>query len=261
MTLQAPRRETPFLLGLILIVTLGARSTGSTQTPVAQASKSPLNWESPARWRRPIRSIAGTLILGPEGIEFRAHGRDSHRWPFIEIKTFALTPRRLVLTTYQNKGWHWPGDRRYRFDLTRPAPSAAAVQLAELVGKPVINGDPSSRGGNFASIPARHRTLTGGTNGTLRFSDEGIAYVTVRGRGGRSWRWADIQTLAHPDLYHFTVGGYRETYSFELKQAMSQALFDRLWDFVYGRGLQMSVKGGHSEGTSGVAQTGMDEER
>lgn len=109
--------------------------------------------------------------------------------------------------------------------------------MAQLVSKPVINGDPASEVQSFASIAARHRTLTDGTNGTLRFHDNGIDYVMAGGQGGRSWRWADIQTLANPDLYHFRVGGYRETFEFELKQPMSRELFDRLWDHVHARDL------------------------
>jgi hypothetical protein len=124
-----------------------------------------------------------------------------------------------------------------------------AAELAQRVGKPAINGNPDSQAPSFATIPARHRTLTGGTNGILRFRDDGIDYVTGR-QGGRSWRWADIRTLANPDPYHFRVGGYRETFDFELKEPMSRELFDRLWDYVYARDLIVSpVTGENSHET------------
>ncbi|MGH9354386.1 MAG: hypothetical protein ACRD2G_19835 [Terriglobia bacterium] len=205
-----------------------------------QESISSLHWSSGARLHHPFRPVAGALIFDRGGIGFRANRGKRLRWPFAEIKTFDLTPRRLVLTTYQDKGWHRPGDRQYRFDLSRPIPPSVAAQLAQLVGKPVINGDPRPRGESFALIPARHRTLAGGTNGVLHFSETGICYITPHNQDARSWRWADIQTLANPDPYHFRVGGYRETFDFELKQPMPEKLFDRLWDHVYAHHLQVS---------------------
>lgn len=87
-------------------------------------------------------------------------------------------------------------------------------------------------------LAACHRTLAGGVNGNLTFSRRGIDFIPARGRGGQSWRWADIQTLARPDAYHLIVGGYREMFDFELKQPMSWPMFDRLWDLLYGRALQ-----------------------
>ncbi|MGH9454533.1 MAG: hypothetical protein ACRD2O_11260, partial [Terriglobia bacterium] len=130
----------------------------------------------------------------------------------------------------------------------------------EQVGKPSRNAD-VAHGAAFATLGARHRTRWSGTNGVLQFRDSGIDYVTRRPGDGRSWRWADIQTTANPDPYHFRVAGFQEIYDFDLKQPMSQTLFDRLWDFVYGRGLQLGVKSGHSENRSGIAQTGMEEEK
>jgi hypothetical protein len=199
----------------------------------------PLHWKSPARLRHLLlRSVAGTLVLSSQGVEFRSSKGQARHWSFMEIKTFQLTPRRLVLTSYENKGWHRPGDRQYHFHLSRSIPPEVAARLAQFVRKPNVNGDPGARGETFVTLPARHRTLSGGTNGILRFTRGGIDYITPHNRGARSWRWADIQTLAHPDPYHFTVGGYQETFDFELKQPMSSSLFDRLWELLYGRGPQ-----------------------
>ena len=98
----------------------------------------------------------------------------------------------------------------------------------------------------FATLGARHRTRGGGTNGILRFRESGIDYVTDSGRGARSWRWADIQTIARRDSFHFSVGAYRETFDFQLKEPMSRALFERLWNEIYARGLTgLSLNGGN----------------
>lgn len=250
------------LLAIGILASLPVHGFAMGQEIGSSGSSNTLRWQSPAKLHHGFRAAKGTLIFNNTGIEFHSDNpRFSHRWSYVEVKTLDMTPRRLVITGYENRNYHIPGDRQYHFTLSRRMSPAVAAQLADLVGKPVINGDPGSHGEDFATIPARHRTLTGGTNGALRFSKEGIAYVTIRGKGGRNWRWTDIQTLAHPDPYHFTVGGYRETFDFELKRRMSQALFDRLWDHQYGRGLQLGIQSGQIRNRSDFAQTRMDDER
>jgi len=160
---------------------------------------------------------------------------------FAEIRTIDLVSAgHLSLTTYSNRHWHWPGDREFRFELNTPMPPIVAAALVDKVGKPAVDGDPDPRAPSFASIPARHRTRTGGTNGILHFREDGIDYVVTGADGGRNWRWEDIQTIANPDPYHFRVGGYLETFDFELKQPMTSDLFDRLWDRVYARNLNVA---------------------
>jgi hypothetical protein len=92
----------------------------------------------------------------------------------------------------------------------------------------------------------------GGSSGTLRFRDDGIDYVTENGRDGRSWRWADIQTLGNPNPYEFRVTGYREIVEFDLKQPMPRDLFERVWDRFYGKGLNLSR--GHADHAAGTHQ-------
>ena len=198
------------------------------------------SWQSKARLRHRLTSTHGDLVVDGQGIEFRPTKGSALRWSFVEIRTIDLTsPRHLSLTSYSNRHWHWPGDKAFHFELSTPMPPAVAAALVAKVGKPAVDGDPVPREPSFASIPARHRTRTGGTNGVLDFREDGIDYVTGAD-GGRSWRWADIQTIANPDPYHFRVGGYLETFDFELKQPMTGDLFDRLWDRVYARDLNVA---------------------
>jgi hypothetical protein len=190
-----------------------------------------LSWESPARLRGTIRTEKGALKIGEEGFEFRSTKDRFFKLPFVEVQTFFLSPRKLVIETFQNREHRLPGMQHLRFDLERAVPPEIAAELSTRVWRPSQNAvpDPASKG---IDIPAHHRTLTGGTNGTLRFSDNGIGYVTdVRG-DSRSWRWADLQTLSDPDPYHLLVFGYRDTYTFDLKAPLPQGLFYRLVDAV-----------------------------
>lgn len=198
-------------------------------------------WTTPAKLTGRLGSRRGTLEIGPGAVDFRAAKGQSLNLPILDIQSFYIAPHKLKIKGYANRGWWLPGEKAYRFDLQRAVPPDVAAALAASVGKPSQNADPNPGLAGFASIPARHATRTGGTNGVLRFSRSGVAYLTS-GRGdSRCWRWADIQTIARPSPYNFRIGGYLETYNFELKQPMSQALFDRLWTAVYGRGLRLSA--------------------
>jgi len=161
------------------------------------------------------------------------------RWSFEAIESLDVSPRSIVLTSYENRPHHEPGDRRYRFELQSELSPQLAEDIARLVAKPSRNADPDPKAQSFASVPAKHRRLFGGSNGDLRFSADGIDFITAVEGDARAWRWADIQTIASPDPYHFRLTGYLETYEFELKQPMSPQLFDRLWAYVYGQGLNL----------------------
>jgi len=202
--------------------------------PVATAAR----WQSPARLHHFMTKATGSLVINNQGVEFIPKKGPPLRWPYVEIQSFHLSAHGLDIETYQNRRWHLSGDREFHLSLTNAVPAAVAEEFALRVQKPVENGRPDPGASGFASLPARRRTFGGGTNGVLHFRSAGIDYVTSGGRGSRSWRWSDIQTIAHPDPYHFRVQGYRETFEFELKQPMSRRLFNRLWDAVYGRGLK-----------------------
>lgn len=229
---------TPVMLALGLAGTPqclpAAVVTGIHQQP---ASANTLNWQVPARWHHGLKKTSGTLHFSSSGVEFQAAKGSRLQWSFDEIQTFKISPHAFKLTGYANRRWHFHGERSFHFHLKFNMPPSVAAMLAGRVGKPAQNGDPNPQTAAFATLGARRRTRTGGTNGVLRFRDGGIDYVTPNGRGARSWRWQDIRTIANPDPYHFRVDAYREVFSFELKQPMSQQLFDRLWNDVYARDL------------------------
>lgn len=232
---------------VVLAIGMASAPWAAAAAPAAERggqALAPLNWQSSARWRHGLKKTPGTLALTDSGVEFRPAKGPPLRWRFGEIQTFDLCPRRLKVTGYENRGWRLHGERSFRFDLESDVPPAVASDLAEHVGKPAENGVPDPALPAFSTLGARRRTRAGGTNGVLRFRNSGIDYVTNSGRRARSWRWADIQTLAHPDAFHFRVGAYRETFEFELKEPMSDELFDRLWNDLYARGLSVSPKGG-----------------
>lgn len=204
--------------------------------PRATRSAAPLlNWQASARLRHTLGSLAGTLKVNSTAVEFQSPKGFSRRWTFSDIQTLDLWRSGVVLKEYEKRGRLRPGTRSYRFELEKEMPPAVAAEMAQLLGRPARNAIPPPDASSFAEIPAHHRTAFGGTksNGTLRFRDGGMDYLTQSEKDSRSWRWADIRTLSNSDAYHLILFGYRETYSFDLKQPMTRELFDRLSEQVY----------------------------
>ena len=198
-------------------------------------------WQTAAKWHRTLKKAeSGTLLLDADGVEFRS-ARFNQRWPYTEIHTFDLSQRELTLRTYQNRPWHEPGERPFRFTLSDAVPPKIAAQFTERVGKPVRNGAPIPNSTAIQEIPARHRVWSGGSNGKLRLKDDGIDYVTENGRDSRSWRWADVQTLANPNPWELRVTAFREIVEFDLKQPLARDVFEKLWGRLYAVGLNLSV--------------------
>ncbi|MEP6716775.1 MAG: hypothetical protein ABJC09_14485 [Terriglobia bacterium] len=191
-------------------------------------------WQSQAQLHQLLKKpIDGTLLFDDNAVEFQSR-KLSHRWLYSEIKTFDLTgARELFLTDYENRHWHEPGERQFRFTLTEPIPPSLAAAFAARVARPVVNGDPEPSLASLAELPAHRRERFGGSNGKLRFRDGGIDFVTGDDLNGRTWRWSDIQTLANPNPWEFRVTAYREIVEFDLKQPLSRELFDKLWDKLY----------------------------
>ena len=201
-------------------------------------------WKTTAHWHRSLKNtLPGTLVVDTDGVAFSS-AKFNQRWAYVEIHSFDLSARELTITGYQNRHWHEPGEQRFQFTLSEPMPPEVAAQFTEHVGKPVRNGIPFPSVAAMAEIPAHHRLWSGGSNGTLRLKDSGIDYVTEDGRDSRSWRWADVQTLANPNPYELRVTGYREIVEFDLKKPMSRDLFEIMWDRLYAAGLNLSVAEG-----------------
>lgn len=197
-------------------------------------------WHAAAKWRRTLkRAEAGTLLLDANGVEFQST-RFRRRWEYVDIHTFDLSERELTLLTYENRRWHEPGERPFRFSLSEPMPAETAAYLTERVGKPVRNGAPPSTPAAVEEIPAHRRAWSGGSNGMLQLKDDGIDYLTEKEGDSRSWRWADVQTLANPNPFELRVTAYRETVEFDLKRPLAREVFERMWDRLYATGLNLS---------------------
>src|SRR5258708_265308 len=237
-------RKKSLILATVLAALMGFALIADAGCQAPAAPPAPAMWESAAHLHRTVlkKPISGTLVIDSEGVGFRS-ARFSCRWAFLEIHTFDLSNREITLTIYQNRHWHEPGEQRFHFTVQEDVPASVASIFAEKVQRPVRNGAPDASAPAIAEIPARHVKRFGGSNGSLRLRDTGIDYVSADGRDSHSWRWRDIQTIANPHPFSFRITAYREIVEFELKQPLSRELFNKLWDRLYARNLNVSTGG------------------
>lgn len=213
---------------------LGAVRPGEAQEerlPDAEVT-SGISWQSPASLRHWPTKTHGVLKIDEQGLEFRSGETAALKLSFLDVHTFFVAPHRLVIETYNNRKHHVPGEQRYGFDLDQAIPPAVAAGLARDVQRPSENAVPDPASQTTENISVRHRTRTRGTNGTLRIREGGIDYVTSVPGDSRSWRWADLTAVSEPDPYHLFVFGYRDTYTFDLKEPIARALFNRMTDEI-----------------------------
>ncbi len=191
-------------------------------------------WESQAKLRHSaLGSTPGTLRIDSQGIEFVPNKGASIHWSLIEIQSLDLQKHRVILVGYDNRKWPLPGTRRFDLQVKNEIPAAVAASLTARIVRPVLNGIPDPNAPAETVIAVRRSKHYGGSNGLLRISQDGIDYVTAQPGQSRSWRWRDLQTLSNPDPYHLLVFGYRDSYAFDLKDALTRQVFNHLCDEIW----------------------------
>ena len=169
-----------------------------------------------------------------EGSSFQPDKGPALHWSFEEIETLYLGSRKLSVKTYEPRGRLRPGTSEVHFEFREQPSRFRCGRVSGARPETESEWRPRREAGVIASLPAHHRSAWGGgSNGVLKFHEEGIDYVSRIGKDSRSWRWGDIQEITNQDPYHLIVFGYRETYSFDLKGPLPPGLYDRLTDEVY----------------------------
>ena len=240
------------LQGTRVVMAQGLNHVGSEQSFIAR--------QSPAKLHRLFGMVKGNFSMSANGIEFLGANHTTEQWAFADVQTFRLTLHGLDIKTYQNRKHQMPGVEEFRFYLGDPVPPSIADELAREVQRPSQNDVPSFAPQGDA-IPVHHRRLVGGTNGVLQFSGDGIDYVTSTAADSRSWRWADLQTVSNPDPWHLLVFGYRDTYTFDLKEVLPQSLYYRMVDALDRHYAAESVKKINSPDLTSLETGGLGAEK
>lgn len=196
----------------------------------------------------------GTLFLDSEGLRYsRATKKDGAEKGLVlgwnDIQQLTLSEGAIEVVTYRDVRWQLGRDRQFCFELRQGDAgggsfAAAEAALRRLLGSRLVEALGVVREEADAvhwEVPAKRTGLLQGVEGTLAFTGEAIVFRAAKAGESRRWVLAEIETLAQTSRYSLTVtaperaladqGGYR-SFSFQLKQPLSEARYQELWRAV-----------------------------
>ena len=165
----------------------------------------------------------GLLSVSGDVIEFAQKGR-VHRWKLEDIRQLTLGTTQVRVQTYEGH------NREYVF--TQVPPDLAAKWypvfsrtmderfVAALADKQIR---PEWR------VPAKLVRLRGSAQGELLVSADVVVFRAVPETESRSWRIADIESVASAGRFDLTLTTREREFHFDLKQALPEERYDELW--------------------------------
>lgn len=191
------------------------------------------------RIRTPLqKDEPGQLRIDSTGIEYRStNGKTSVRLPFIDVSEMDVSdPSAIRIETYEMLKRKLSGRRSYVFHLRGARDVAENDRLTQFLSvrirRPLINSQTVSVTPEF-EIPAYHRHVLNGCNGTLQITPEGIRFLSSKEDHSRTWKYSEIETIGSSDPFSFRVTTAAETFTFDLKDRLPKEAYDLVWQRVY----------------------------
>ncbi len=224
----------------------------------------------PAKLEKPLwPDRQGTIEINDEGIIYTAphkkHGKHwlgidhlghdldrlanrphSLSWKWLDIQYFdRISPKELVVLTYQDD-WRFLGrDTEYRFRLTKGELTDGLFgNISSHLKRPVTDRVPPVKVTAVYSIPVKHDRSLRGSEGELEFTANAIYYVTKDKTDGPTWLMdRDIVSVWSDDPYRLEIRAYENnrrefsrtaTYKFDLKEKLDAKFYRELKLKLYG---------------------------
>jgi hypothetical protein len=181
---------------------------------------------------------AGVLTIDESGLLYRSNDeKTTVKLLYQEIRKIDLSDsRKIRIWTYNRAAKRLTLRRKLEFDLVQGSISGRLPGfLADRLERPVLGTTREEPVG--AEIPAYHRHLAGGCDGTIMLGHEAVWFVSEEAKHSRTWPFEDIETIGSMDPFHLRVSTYAETYNFDLKQRLPEETYRDLWLRVYGMNL------------------------
>lgn len=192
---------------------------------------------------RLLRDKVGELVIADTEIRYRsADGKAGGRWTYRDIRLLEiLSPTRVRIWTYDDHSKLFGIDESFTLEIVDGSMTKEVSDfLRSRIGRPFVTAFTDETGSVLAELPAKHNHRFGGCEGTLRVFSDHLVYDSEKSGNSRSWRWTDLRTVSRIDPYRFEVltyerefGGPGRSYTFALKEAMPEAVFDAIWTNVY----------------------------
>jgi cupredoxin-like protein len=206
--------------------------------PVMAAAQS---LEFPVERERMFRNHRGTLVITPDGIEYRTNEKNESRsWRYKDIQQIKIeSPTEFEILTYEDQRRMLGRDRIFRFRLLegKITPEVSALLVAKAARPVATSVAPAQDGESKYETAVKHLHAFGGCEGALKIYPDRVTFESAdKPEHSRYWRYSDIQGFGHPSRYRFEIttfedkfGGPAKVYDFQLKEDLPAPAYDYLW--------------------------------
>ena len=186
------------------------------------------------------RHHQGDLEVTLDAVTFK--GAQTWTWKYDQIQQLTLTETELRILTYEDSKWKIGRDREYIFDhLPEGFAKSVYCQWKDKLDQRFIAAlaDPDVK--SLAEFPAKLKSLTKGTEGTLLFNADRIVFRATKPGESRTWRLADIENIASAGPFDFSLvvqehhGAWNNAtreFRFQLQKPMEETRYNELWRLV-----------------------------
>jgi hypothetical protein len=187
------------------------------------------------------RDEKGKIEITDEGIAFKAEKeKDSRKWKYQDIQYFdRISGKEFTILTYEDTSILLGRDKQYHFLISDGELSEDLFnRIRNRIGKPATNRQFPDVVNDLYELPVKHLHTLGGCEGTLKFTNDAIYYVTDNRKDAREWHLSsDIQSIWSSDRYQLEIYAYdsnrREfsrtrVYRFDLKKPLDPEFYRSL---------------------------------
>jgi hypothetical protein len=189
----------------------------------------------------------GALTISASGVSFVETYKDGKKpkhahiwhWDYQDIQQLKLSPKALIVLTYQDNKWKLGADREYEFDLLSGRTFEDAYPMLKgLLDQRFVAAIPTRPAEVLWEIPVKHLLRFGGDEGVLRIGKAELVYSSDQKGASRTWRYEDIDNISSSGLFQLTITtferaktqyGSMKGFNFQLKQRLDEVRYNDLW--------------------------------
>jgi hypothetical protein len=174
-------------------------------------------------------------------VEYRtSHKKDARVWKYEDIQQLGLlSPKKIVLLTYEDRKIEFGKDRSFNFELTEGmVPESLLSFLQERLPKPLVSGIVPTGMPTKFEFPVKHQHTFGGCQGTLEISEHYVVYKTSDKAHSRLWRYEDLSSIGSTGPFQLRLStmertsgefGSEKNFIFDLKRRLDPVTYDFIW--------------------------------
>lgn len=206
----------------------------------ALLAQQPLSFEAHHKhWRG---ECLGRLSFDDEGVQFDGIGKKGHagHWDWLDIQQLKIQDDGEVsLLTYKDNPWRLGADRELHFAVADPRFAEGVAPLAgRRLERRFVSGFSNPLPQPLWDLQVKHLLRITGSEGTLAVYEDRLIYKTGKPGDTRTWYLWDIESISASGDDGLTITTYerarshygrRKDFNFELKQPLSEARYNELW--------------------------------